>query len=250
MAQNFKTIMIRVKNDIISESYAEYCRESWEFVGIRFYDAVTPLTLDQQDLKLKFGRKNNKELTDTEKACFYSQYNMWKKCADENVPILLLEHDALCVNRAAIEFNPNLAVQFFGQHAMEAVMYHPKFAQRIIAHCQGDHWVTGPMKLVDALLGYFNPGAQSRYGLPHARYQGKLAPVRSVIDDRYGTTVKHFNGSTTLNRVVGNGKDRDLFEMIDLRPTKHIVEKDFILRGIHPAKWHMGLGHAPRTSQG
>lgn len=218
----FKTIMIRVKNDIISESYAEYCRQSWEFANIRFYDAVTPSQIHLQDGKLKFGRKNNKDLTPTEKACFYSQYNLWKKCAKERIPMLVLEHDAYCTNRSAIEFNPNLGVQFFGQHAMEAVMYHPDFCDIIVQHCQGDHWVTGPMKLVDALLGYFNPGAQSRYGIPHARYQGRLAPVKSCIDERYGTTVKHFNGSTTADRV--KGADRELFKMIDLRPTKRKME--------------------------
>lgn len=207
----FKTIMIRVKGNDISERYAHHCVKSWGGFNLRFYDAVTPETLNEQT-GLTFGlRANGRELTDTEKACFYSQYNLWKKCAEENVPILVLEHDAWLTRREAIEFNPNLMVQFFGQHSMEAVMYHPRFARRLLDHCSNKE-VTGPMLLVDTLLGFFKVGTQSRHNLPHARYQGKLSPVKSVIDPLLGTTVDH-EGST-MDRL--NKGDADLFRIINL----------------------------------
>jgi len=206
----FKTIMIRVKDNEISEKYARYCAKSWAGFDLRFYDAITPNTLQRQS-GLTFGtRSNGRELTDTEKACFYSQYNLWKKCAIENVPILILEHDAYCQTPGAIEFNPHLQVQFFGQHAMEAVMFHPQFAKRIVNYCENNA-VSGPMQLVDSLLGYFNKGSQSRHALPHARYMGQMAPVKSVIDPKIGTTVDH-DGSTA-DRLK---KDADLFKIVDL----------------------------------
>jgi len=205
----FKTRMIRVKGDRVSEKYASYCAKSWEGFDLRMVDAVTPETLYLQK-GLRFGRRGNgREMTDTEKACLYSQYNLWKKCAIENVPILILEHDAWLDNPSAIQFNPNLEVQFLGQHAMEAVMFHPRFARRIVNHCNNNH-VSGPMQLVDQLLGYFNKGQQSRFALPHARYMGPLSPVKSVIDPNIGTTVDH-EGSTA-DRLV---KDGDLFKIID-----------------------------------
>ena len=207
----FKTRMIRVKGNEVSEKYANYCAKSWFGFDFRFHDAITPETLHEQT-GLKFGKRaNGRELTDTEKACLYSQYNLWKKCAIENVPILVLEHDAYLEKPEAIEFNPHLYVQFFGQHSMEAVMYHPDFAKILIHHCS-KHEVSGPMRLVDEILGYFNKGAQSRHALPHARFQGKLAPVKSVIDPNIGTTVNH-EGSTVDRLKLG---DADLFKIVKL----------------------------------
>lgn len=206
----FKTIMIRVKNDPISEKYARFCAKSWAGFDLRLYDAITPETLPQQS-GLTFGtRSNGRELTDTEKACFYSQYNLWKKCAIERVPILILEHDAYLRTPGAIEFNPHLQVQFFGQHAMEAVMFHPDFAKRIVDYCSRNE-VSGPMQLVDTLVGYFNKGTQSRHALPHSRYMGPMAPVQSVIDPKIGTTVDH--EGTTADRLK---KDGDLFRIVDI----------------------------------
>ena len=148
----FKTRMIRIKDNEVSEKYAEHCSKSWFGFDLRYSDAVTPETLHEQS-GLTFGvRGNGRELTDTEKACFYSQYNLWKKCAVENVPILVLEHDALLIYPEVIQFNPYLFVQFLGQHSMEAVMYHPRFARRLIQHCDKNK-VSGPMQLVDQLLG-------------------------------------------------------------------------------------------------
>lgn len=209
---DFKTIMITVDNPL-SKAYAAYVEESWNGFNLKYYDAVTPKTLDKYS-DLEFGRRgrsnNPRELTDTEKACFYSQYNLWKKCATENTPILILEHDALCVNHKAIRFNPDLDVQFFGQHSMEAVMYNPRFAKLLVEYCKVRS-VTGPMNTVDNLLGYFNIGQQSRYGRPHARYMGPKAPVVTVIDPNLGTTVDH--KGTTLDRLT---KDRDLFRIVNI----------------------------------
>jgi hypothetical protein len=205
----FKTRMIRIKGNDVSEKYAKYCNRSWVGFDLRYYDAVTPETLHEQS-GLTFGtRGNGRELTDTEKACFYSQYNLWKKCAIERVPILVLEHDAYLRKPSAIKYNPHLLVQFFGQHSMEAVMYHPNMCARLLKYCANNE-VTGPMNLVDKLLGYFRIGQQSRYGLPHARYQGRFAPVRSVIDPDLGTTVDH-DGSTLDRLAKGDG---DLFDIV------------------------------------
>ena len=206
----FKTRMIRVKGDRVSEKYADYCKQSWEGFNLALVDAVTPETLHEQS-GVTFGRRGNgRELTATEKACFYSQYNLWKKCAIENVPILVLEHDAWLETPSAIQYNPNLEVQFLGQHSMEAVMYHPRFAKRLMKYCD-TRPVSGPMQLVDTLVGYLNKGAQSRFALPHARYMGPFAPVKSVIDPNLGTTVNH--DGTTADRLV---KDRDLFKIVDV----------------------------------
>lgn len=210
----FKTIMIRMSQDSTSMKYSNICARTWEGFNLRYYEAVTPDTLSEQS-GLTFGKRGNgKELTDTEKACFYSQYNLWKKCFTEQIPLLILEHDAYLMKPSVINFNNNLEVQFFGQHAMEAVMFHPRFCQRLLKHVEKNE-VTGPMTLVDGLLGYFNVKEQSRYGIPHARYMGKSAPVHSVIDPKLGTTVQHPSG-TTRDRLK---KDADLFRLVSWNDT-------------------------------
>lgn len=206
---NFKTIMIRMKDSKTSREYASYCANSWQGFNLKFFDAITPETLPQQS-GLTFGKRGDRELTDTEKACFYSQYILWKKCAIENVPILILEHDAWLENPSAITYNPYLQVQFFGQHAMEAVMINPNFAEKLLSVCKRKP-VTGPMTLVDTILGFFNKRTQSRDALPHARYMGKYAPVRTVIDPSLGTTVQH--DKSTADRLA---EERELFRVVDI----------------------------------
>lgn len=212
MSKNFKTIMIRVKGNPTSEAYARYCARSWEGFNLRFYDAVTPDTLkDQQGIRWGL-RANGKEPSPTEKSVYYSQYNLWKKCYVENVPILILEHDAWLEDPSRIYFNPDLDVQYFGQHAMEAIMLHPRFAKHLMDYHERNK-VSGPMKTFDLLLGYNR--VQSRYGKPHARYLGPYAPVKHVIDPSLGTSVKHIDGGSTADRLTTG--DEDLFKVIDLR---------------------------------
>lgn len=204
--------MIHVDDDPVSEAYFQYTRKSWDNFNLKSYSAVTPETLVDQTNSLTFGKKGNRDLTETEKACFYSQFNLWYKCATENVPILILEHDAWLEKPSMIKFDPRFDVTFYGQHSMEAVMYHPRFAKRLVDYC-GTKEVTGPMSLVDRLVGYSRPGAQSRYATPHARFIGPLAPVKSILDPNLGTTVKHIGG-TTADRAI---EDADLFKIVDLR---------------------------------
>ena len=217
--------MIKVDGNSVSESYAKFCAPSWSAFNLRYYSAVTPDTLHLQS-GLTFGtRANGRELTDTEKACFYSQYNLWVKSVKEKVPILILEHDAFLKNPEVINYNPNLMVQYFGQHSMEAVLYHPQFCNRLVNHC-AENAVTGPMNLVDNLLGFTRIGEQSRYATPHARYQGQAAPVKSVLDPYIGTTVDH-DGSTA-DRL---NKDADLFKLVDISNNRSLNPENFLANG-------------------
>jgi len=207
----FKTIMIRDLNNPVSKAYSEYCSQSWYGFDLKYYDAVTPETLENNK-GINFHQKGNgQEHSDTEKACFFSQYNLWKQCAIEKIPYLILEHDALLKHPESIFYNPALQVQFFGQHAMEAVMYTPEFCKRLVREAGNREIRYGPMSHVDNLLGYFKLKEQSRYGIPHARYQGVKAPVRSVIDPSIGNTINH--DSDIKDRLK---KDKDLFELINL----------------------------------
>ena len=57
-----------------------------------------------------------------------------------------------------------------------------------------------------------NKTQQSRFGLPHSRYQGEFAPVDHVIDPKLGTTVDH-DGRTAQRLKSG---DADLFKLVNI----------------------------------
>lgn len=213
-----KIFMIRIKDHPVSEAYAKYCAPAWQKLAeskgwsFEFYDAVTPDTLDQQDGKLDFNYAS-KKVTETEKACFYSQYNLWKECAQGLTPYLVLEHDAYLEHPDVIRFNPGLFIQYFGQHSMEAVMYTPAGCRRILNHINNNK-VTGPMSTVDATIGMFRGGHQSRYRLPHARFIGPYAPVKSVVDTTLGTTIDKNSAKQVVDRVIDG--EADLFKVVEI----------------------------------
>lgn len=209
--------MIRIKGNPVSEAYAEYCAKSWEAVDwdFEFYDAVTPDTLDQQDGALRFDLKQ-KKLTETEKACFYSQYNLWKECAKGLTPYLVLEHDAFLEKPEAIIANPELFIQYFGQHSMEAVLYTPAGCRRLMGYIKRNK-VIGPMRTVDDCIGMFNnKDPQSSFRLPHARFIGPYAPVKSVVDLSLGTTIDKVNGRQVVDRIIEDDQ-ANLFKVVSLK---------------------------------
>jgi len=61
-----------------------------------YYDSV--LTKEWDHGKWKFNESNMIEMTDGEKGIIMSHYNLWKKIANEKVPHIILEDDAIGVN--------------------------------------------------------------------------------------------------------------------------------------------------------
>lgn len=120
-----KAYCIVIKDNELSESAYSKLVESSEKVGndfqIEIFDAVTPLTVKKEMLngglnwnypwhgggldmasglmKKAYPTKN----PDNRIACAVSHYNLWKKCIEDDEPILILEHDAIFINK--IDFN-------------------------------------------------------------------------------------------------------------------------------------------------
>lgn len=81
-------------------------KKSWEDHGItlNYFQAVTPEDLQHRDdlkfaphMQLTFHRANKpkRTFTETEKACWYSHFDLWKLCQSLNGPVVILEHDAV-----------------------------------------------------------------------------------------------------------------------------------------------------------
>lgn len=121
-----KTFVITLKDDPLSEAAAkktiESCREiNQDSLDIENYDAVTPDRVDElmkryklrwvypwigRTLDLKSGLMLSAYETSQPKkriACFLSHYELWKKCIELNEPIIVLEHDALFINKVDLD---------------------------------------------------------------------------------------------------------------------------------------------------
>jgi GR25 family glycosyltransferase involved in LPS biosynthesis len=90
--------MIQIPGNEISEYYMEKVLPSWHSFGYSPipFDAVVPETVSEQGAKIKFGvRKQKWKFTETEKAIWYSHFNLWQHCLTLDRPIIIIEHDCM-----------------------------------------------------------------------------------------------------------------------------------------------------------
>ena len=94
--------MISISDNTVSQMYKNKVLASWENNGykVNHFEAVTPDDLPYQRGINFSGEKiynsgRRRVMTSTEMACFYSHYNLWKKTARQNRPIIIIEHDSL-----------------------------------------------------------------------------------------------------------------------------------------------------------
>ena len=98
-----KAYIIRIDGNEVSETMARRCAESCDAVAMPwdYFSAVDGVSgnlvfKDFPDI-LKLIRVTNKTLTVAEVACFLSHFLLWVKCAEQDEPIVILEHDAIMV---------------------------------------------------------------------------------------------------------------------------------------------------------
>jgi glycosyl transferase family 25 len=95
-----KTYIIRLKDNVISEKYAAECVNQAATFGIEinYFDAINGLEYPSHLEKLKiFPKYKFKKGRAGVFGCFLSHYYLWKKCVEDNVPYLILEHDGYFV---------------------------------------------------------------------------------------------------------------------------------------------------------
>ena len=91
-----KTFIIRLKNNQISEKHAAECVEQAAKFGVKvnYFDAINGLEYQKHLEELKIlPRYKFKKGRAGVFGCFLSHYYLWKKCAEKNVPLCILEHD-------------------------------------------------------------------------------------------------------------------------------------------------------------
>ena len=99
---NYNIFMIVMKDHPVSVMYQREVLPSWKELGhdVKLFDATTPKDLvykSKLDFKTKTTGKK-REFTATEKAVWYSHFELWCKCVDEG-PLIVLEHDSKLVKQ-------------------------------------------------------------------------------------------------------------------------------------------------------
>lgn len=99
-----KAYIIRVKGNEKSEKFAKRCAESCEKVKMpyEFWDAYDGIDGDikppeHHNSIMRLIRVTDHYLTRGEVACALSHISLWAKCAEEDKPLVILEHDAIMV---------------------------------------------------------------------------------------------------------------------------------------------------------
>lgn len=92
--------MIAMEDHPVSLMYRREVEDSWKDHNLKIFKAVTPKDLYQKH-KLTFGLKDStkpyREFSSTEKAVWYSHFELWCKCFIENRPMIIIEHDSKLV---------------------------------------------------------------------------------------------------------------------------------------------------------
>ena len=93
-----KVYMIGMDDHPISVMYKRSVLPSWKDYKVVEFAATTPKDLIYKN-KLEFNIKSagkKREFTLTEKAVWYSHFELWCKCINEG-PIIILEHDSMLI---------------------------------------------------------------------------------------------------------------------------------------------------------
>lgn len=148
-----------IEDDERSEKYyrdgIEHFKKEFD-IEITLFPACTPDTLSPElrfaDFKVPtFKRKIKHPLSGTEKACFSTHFELWKRCVKLNIPIMCLEHDArknpkitepydlkqkfewFC--KKGKDYRRDGGICFMGQPPATAYMISPEYAFHLV------HWV-------------------------------------------------------------------------------------------------------------
>lgn len=95
-----KSYIIRLKNNAISEKYADLCvAQAQKFgINVEYFDGINGLEYPQHLTRLGIRpRYKFKKGRAGVFGCFLSHYYLWLQCAAGNAPFMILEHDGFVI---------------------------------------------------------------------------------------------------------------------------------------------------------
>ena len=200
--------MIVVKDNHISESYAEYCIPKWESLGysITRIDAYTPDTIPlgplgfKRNLSHKYIKNggSGKAFSPTEVAIWYSHYKVWNIVGDTQMPSLILEHDSCPNNTDIINWDDRYDFRTYDIGALGCYVINSKFVEHIHLEMIQNKWMinTGP-------LGYIRRVSDFRWKRrvrcvfrDSPKYEHRST---QVVDERIGWLNDRYTGTEFEN---------------------------------------------------
>jgi GR25 family glycosyltransferase involved in LPS biosynthesis len=148
--------IITLKNNQTSQNLSKRCQQSCENVSMPYkvwdaYDGTSGVIIEPENMKddsfMQLLKVTDHYMTTSEVACALSHISLWLHCAKIDKPIVILEHDAIMVDRIQHQnsFNSivylggaewvkdNWPVTFIPPHASDGHNYH--FICRAHAYC-------------------------------------------------------------------------------------------------------------------
>lgn len=201
---SISTHMIVVDGNEKSDYYYQYCSPSWQELGLEVnkFKAVTPKTL-KREYELNFSKYSRSgkyvsqgikaDITDTEKACFYSHYKLWQEAVYQKQPFLILEHDCLLLEPDKFWTDDSHGIIFYDKAAMGSYVIYPSFAKMLVQYCMQHTISTGPYAMIEQMCREYKIMDQ----LVNVTHE-KFNPISDqVMSRKYGNTVTHYSDIDT-----------------------------------------------------
>lgn len=131
-----KIYMIVITGNPTSEYYKDACLKSWNDKGyeVIHFEATVPETIPENG-PLRFGiLKGKRSFSDTERAVWYSHYNLWKHCVEIDEPIHVLEHDSYLLDHLPVFDNTEIELFGLFDYRHNGTF---KYAKYVVSPCAG-----------------------------------------------------------------------------------------------------------------
>lgn len=192
--------MIVIDDDVASNYYYEYCKSSWNSAGIAVnrFSAITPsqlslyneLKFSKYSSSLKYVNKNIKaEISETEKACWYSHFSLWANCAFSKKPTLVLEHDSFLLDHNKLWRDDKYGIIFYDKAAMGSYLLQPWLASILVNNALMSNISYGPYWFIASIGDKLN----IKHLIVNDTHRKYKAASNQVMCPRYGNTIEHYS---------------------------------------------------------
>lgn len=202
--------VIVIRGNPTSEFYFDKIAPVWEEVGIKLqrFDAFTPDTMPDtltfyrnEANKYRHLPTQSKEFSETEKACWYSHYTLWKRCVEIDKPIIIIEHDCVPFNPKWLVYSNKEWFRSYDKGAMGCYMIKPLMADFICRITEKDGIYSGPLGHIEYWYGQFAGGdsliRSDRFAGPLSRNYNTACT--QIMQADVGSTIDHYSGTQAEN---------------------------------------------------
>lgn len=196
--EHINAYMIVVEGNKASEYYYNYCKPSWEKIGLTVnrFKAITPQTVKHTGLRFekyvqqaKYTTKNiNADFTDTEKAVWCSHFTLWQECCYLNESIIVLEHDTYLEKPENLWYDPSYGMIFYDKAAMGSYLITPIIARELVEYAYSIKIWGGPYGSIQT----FRHNHKIEDLIVNDQHEKYNPASNQVMSKTYGNTVDHY----------------------------------------------------------